>query len=185
MEHEARAVVEKINDIGMQVVGSTFLVLSVEPASGGCWIVLDGTAIWSSEDDEREHVGVCPACRGTGQVMEEVHGQCLSCGGAGTDIDQYESLEVYVRRALRKRAEELLAVAMAEKIDSGEVAACAEGDIPEPAPGLQMPREELLEAALADAYRRIEALLEEREPVLRKANELILSAEKRETIGAD
>jgi hypothetical protein len=60
-----------------------------------------------------------------------------------------------------------------------------EGGLPEHTAGLEMPREQLLEAALADAYGRIEQLLEERGPTLRKAQELILSMEARESIGAN
>lgn len=60
-----------------------------------------------------------------------------------------------------------------------------EGDLPSASYGLELPREQILEMALADAYGRIEQLVEEREPTLRTAEKLILSLEKREAIGAD
>lgn len=60
-----------------------------------------------------------------------------------------------------------------------------EGSLPSASHGLEMPREQLLEMCLADAYSRIEDLVQEREPILQKAERLTLSLEKREAIGED
>jgi len=66
-----------------------------------------------------------------------------------------------------------------------ESAEVDEGDLPGRTTGAELPREVILEAALADAYGRIEQLLEERRPLLDQANALVLSMEQREAIGED
>lgn len=103
--NEALAVVEKINDHTMTMVGSTILTVQAEPYSGEVAVMTGELCIWDSDQDDREQVGACEECGGTGEMrLDGVDGYCGRCGGDGKD-DPREPLEAYVRRELRSFAE--------------------------------------------------------------------------------
>ncbi len=111
---EAIEAVEKINGLGEGMCAT----VSYEPLSGSISIEHSGSLIWDSEDDEREQVGECAKCRGSGIEGElETHPPqpivCTTCGGTGKD-DPREPLFLYLVCELRRRAQKMLNVLTGE-----------------------------------------------------------------------
>lgn len=119
MLEEVLALVERLNGDAMTEQGETFLHVEHEPLSGTIQISLGSGCLWDSECDDREDVGICQKCGGSGNFYDidlRDMASCPGCGGTGKD-EPKESLETYVRRQLRGMAISMLALAGKEETD--------------------------------------------------------------------
>jgi len=115
--HEVVSIVAQLNDRGLETVGCAAWWVSSN--SEQIQVHLYDQCLWDSEEDERELVGTCPTCKGTGAVKvpmgdgtlneNQVMGgtACGSCGGSGKSYP-YEPLERYLPRAAFEHALEIL-----------------------------------------------------------------------------
>jgi hypothetical protein len=64
-----------------------------------------GIALWDSESDDRQLIGKCDKCMGTGSGSD-MGGTCTNCGGSGLD-EPREPLDDYLRKAAVKLADDI------------------------------------------------------------------------------
>jgi len=128
-----RKVIDDLNDRGFEYVGHAFWSVSY-CGSGSIVVEAMGIPIWDSEEDEREQIGTCPKCGGSGADPDWVEGSarptCPTCGGDGED-DLWEPLAAFLPRRLMEIALELLLMA-GPKSDSETSMAHDDRPVPDP-----------------------------------------------------
>lgn len=101
-------IVDDLNERAFEYGGSAGW--AVTAAHGEIWVELMGIPIWDSQEDEREMVGTCEKCGGSGSgPMDKatIGGLCEACGGDGKD-DPREDLALFLPREACRIAREII-----------------------------------------------------------------------------
>jgi len=98
-------IVDVLNERSGETAGCT--AWSVQAAGGAIQVFLNNTRLWDSEEDEREEIGTCETCSGTGKEDATAVTTCGQCGGTGKDRP-FEPLIVYLPRAAFQHALEVI-----------------------------------------------------------------------------
>jgi len=98
---EARREVAYVNDVAMTSTGGTCLSLCIADENTMQIVLWGGPVLWDSIDDDRELIGVCSKCNGTGSdVSKHPISGCSNCGGGGKVLPK-EPLSLHLLHTLR------------------------------------------------------------------------------------